>query len=423
MNFIVRIRSRRKLIRSILALAYNGRIMEIEIDRKMTEALTNSRINPTSHEQTIMAQARAFVSDLSLAFGRLDYLSLGDSPIKNPKFVTDEKYWSAIKPKWFEFDLRISKWIWVKQSARWLSKRNRKRMRKPACRKYSLGTLTRLERVWFSLRQQQQAMLDNTKHLPYSFPLAVAIEAAEAGDDQSFTPSGYYSAVADRNRQIQTARIELTLAEEHIAKFSDTRLPMCLEGTDITKGWKERARDGRQLALTPRWNEYVEHSRSLIEDIQKGFQMLYKLHNAESTLIEAMRAIKLLKLRYKNFKPPMAELKQIDKLLSELAPSAWLENDWMRLNEVAKEQAQKMINFSMAIEAWLRVNQIPLDIELAECLKNLPEIEIIMEAADQQEERDRQSGYIEAGELGTQVDPMWKDIWNGEDNKDEGNDQ
>lgn len=402
-------RERRRLVKAILPLVTDGRAAERLIDKGFGNVLTQSRMTNVPQEHKILSEARDFIEELRESQDRLERITLGDPPWENARFSLEADYWDDVQPRWFDFDLRIGKWIWERRSRRWIRKQERKRFRRPACRKLGVGTLTRIERTWLSYRQQQIAMLRNLDNLPYTFPLLDAIKAVEAIDKDQYVPPErptWHTSIQQHNREIQRARVELEMAEGHIAIFSGEELPMCLEGTRITNGWKHRCRKARRLALAPDANEYIEFCRSLVDDIAKAFQYRTQLYKIEARLIHAVQAMKLIKKRYpKHFHPPKGELRTIDKILSIDAPNAWRENDWERLSEISSEYGEKLAKFSESLRAWLRVNQIPIDEELAAALKPLPTLVTV------ERTRDAREGYVRAGKLGTQVDPSVKSAW------------
>jgi len=410
-------RARRRLIKVILSLVQDGRGVERRIDKLFGNLQTNCRIKSIPQEQLVMDDASRFINGLRNAEDRLEYITLGESPWDRLRFSKEAEYWENIKPRRFELDLRIGKFIWDRQSKRWIRKEERKRFKRPACRKLTIGTLTRLERIWLSFRQQQNAMVDNISYLPYSFPLLNAIKYIKwNGEDDPARRTGWHTEVEDRNRSIQRARVELEMAEEHIYIFSENVLPMCLEGTDITKDWRKRCRRARQLALvSTEWKEYIAACTQIVTDIQSAFLHRASLHRAEKQLIQAVKVIKLLKSRYgRNFKPPRSELKSIDKLLSNEAPTAWLDNDWARLFKITSEQAHKLAEFTELLRSWLTINQIPIDEELIKELRPLPTLETV--AVEQiREHQASGEGYISAGKLGTVIDPSLAETWNRAD--------
>lgn len=401
-------RERKSLIASILPLLMDGRKAEREIDKGFGNVLTQSRMIDVPQEHKILNEARDFITKLSESQDRLERMTLGAPPWENHKFSIEADYWDHCNPRWFEIDLLVGKLIWNYRSVRWIRRQERKRLRHPACLKQGIGTLTRLERSWLSYRQQQVAMLKNLDNLPYTFPLLDAIKEIEAIEENVYIPPErptWQTAIKDRNREIQKARVELEMAEGHIALFAGEEIPMCLEGTSITRGWKHRCRKARQLALAPECDEYIAFCHQLVDDIAKAFQYRTTFYGIEARLIQAVQAMKLIKKRYPKFHPAKAELKSIDKLLSIEAPEAWLDNDWDRLKIISTEQGQKLAKFSESMRAWLRVNQIPIDEELEEALKPLPMLVTV------ERTREARKGYIQAGKLGTQVDPSVKAAW------------
>jgi len=400
-------RERRRLIKSIKCLVNDSRVTERRIADLFGKLLTNTRIKDIPQDQMVMSEASDFIKGLRAAQDRLERIALGEPPWERLRFSREASYWESTKPKPLELDLRLGKWLWERQSRRWIRKQERKRFCRPACRRFSIGTITRLERALMSFRQQQLAMLDNIAYLPYSFPLLDALKVVQAiEDDEPVRETIWHTVLDERNRSIQQARIELKMAEDHIYIFNEVDLPMCLEGTDITRRWRKRCKEARIMALLPEWEEYVAYCNLIVDDIQNAFQYRTILHRAEARLIDTVQSTKLLKSRYgKNFRPPRIELKHIDRLLSSEAPSAWRDNDWERLSLINRQQAQKLAEFCESLRAWIRVNHIPIDEELALALKPLPSLEPIERV------RNPREGYVEAGNLGTLIDPSYKEAW------------